>query len=198
MSVRGVGRNRLGGSAVRCGGPSLGPSLRSVRFSRIGLWAGCVRRSCQLVFLTRYARPFRLVFRLACPSRRGVSWLFFAVRSAVRPASQFARRFVISYRLSVPLHPSRCLVSSGGPFLRLVSLSRSFCSRLVCPFVSRGEGVHYLRVRLSRLVAACPRPRCPSRGIRLSDGGGGMGVPFDDTGDAPFSSARFPPIRRRR
>lgn len=91
------------------------PSLRVRLISPYRLWAGCVRRFCQLVFLThcvrlrsspfiirwRWGVSFSLSSRLS--SRRlvslGVSWLFFAARPSSRLSHQFVQRLVKQFVL---------------------------------------------------------------------------------------------------
>ena len=211
------------------------PSLRSVRFPRIGLKPDNVRRFCQLVSLTHCVRlrssPFVLA-RLRSSSVGGGSVSFsFSSRSSSRLARLVGRLVSIlcgspvvssysSIRLAFrclvspcdPYSSSRCFVSFSVSSVRLVkqlAFSR-FARRSVARLVVSGRVLasrsflflFYLArcvswpwgratARLTPcLVAACLFPCLSS--VIVGRGDSGIGVPLDDTRDAPFYSARFP------
>lgn len=133
---RGVGRYASAGRwcdlAARPSVPSPRLALRPVRFSRIGLRAGYVRRFCQLILLRHSLAVggradrflFRLVSRLACSSRGGVSC--YSLRLASRPvllinsirqrlARRLARRLALRSVSFVSCYPSRSGVSLSSP-----------------------------------------------------------------------------------
>lgn len=232
MFMRGVGRYASAGRrcdlAVRLSCRSIRPvpSVRSIFPYRL---AGGMRAPfLSALFLASsvgggsYRFTYRLVPRLACPSRGDVSWLFFealssarlvlpinspggplprlafrlvassrsASRPAVRLSARSCSRFVrlsrqavriLSFRLAVRCLVSWCRVVFSVSFSSVLIVYRSLCLMTV------GTAA----VHLSRLVAACLIPVAFRCGIRFGDGGGGIGVPFDDTRYAPFSSARF-------
>ena len=159
---------------------SIRPALRSVRFSRIGLRAGCGRRFCQLVFphslrssllvcvrlclsafvallvsvryplaAGRIVFPYslrssvRLVPRLVCPSRPGVSWIFF----------RFARRIVL--RPAFPVLPGVSAPSVLLPPSRRASRSAARFSARLCRLVraSRPSSRQAVRIFSFRLAA---------------------------------------------
>lgn len=153
MSVRGVGRYTSAGwwcdLAVSLSVPSPRLALRLVRFPRIGLRAGEVRRFCQLVSLRcsisggadRF--PFRLVSRLALSVSCGVSYLFFAICLSSRFTRQFAGvslsrlawRFVScpSVLLVVPRNPALLGSSfsvSPGRLVKQLAFSFRLAARL--------------------------------------------------------------------
>ena len=241
--MRGVGRYA---SAGRWRDLASRPSSRPLvslcgpfDFPRIGLRADVVRRFCQLVFITRFARlrssslvsvrhslaaeqivfPFvsSLVslFRLVGASRD------YSLRFACQSVS--SRRFagVSLFRLarrsvscsSVLLVVSRCLVLPGlsSPLVSLGFSLSSPCSlvslggssrRLVGRGVSSVIRLSFRSLFCSRIISLVAVSWPWRRRLVLSPVSwrrcvGGMVVSFDDTGDAPFLSARFPLIRVR-
>lgn len=202
------------------------PSMRLVRFPRIGLRLGNVRRFCQLVLLCHsvgggaYRFLSRLVFRLVCPSRvasrlyslRFARRLVLLINSLGVSLSRFVRRPGSPSCLSFlgvspcsahrsPSRPSsrplvssssRCsLVSPGGSWCRVVSLRLVlFCSCLISLVASHGHGGGSSFVVSFRSSRGCVFLSLLSSVI-VGRGDGGVSVPFDDTKDAPFSSARF-------
>lgn len=175
----------------------------------------CWRRGVSFS-LTRYARPFvsflfsspHLVGRLVailCGSlvgsyrllvSSGGSSLRLACRSSVfRLVRLIVTRLVSSSRPLVSSSSSYSLVSPGGSSWRFVvsgSVFRLvlFCSRrisLVASHVHGGGSSFVVSFRSSR---GCVFLSLLSSVI-VGRGDGGVSVPFDDTKDAPFSSARF-------
>ena len=110
--------------------------------------------------LTRYARPFVSFIFSSCPSRMGVSSLFFAVRPSSRIAHQFARRLVVSSRPA-----ARFPVSSLVSFL-LVPFSVSFIPfrphRILVPSGDTRGGAIFFSSALVSFVGAVfhHAPRC--------------------------------------
>lgn len=229
---RGVGRYASAGRRRDFGFSSLVPSsrlaLRLVRFPRIGLRAGCVRR-----FLLAhspasfrggwsYRFPFRLVPRLACPSRVGVSCLFFAVRSSIRFISSICRCLVVPSRSAIRLlflRPARrssvsCLarlIVSHRLARRLVKQSvfsfrpaacragwvlsfRSFCSRLISLVaVSWPWGRAAARLAIALwLCVSFPVAILHRGAVAIAE----MGVPFDDTEGRAVLFSSFSPSGR--
>ena len=157
------------------------------------------RSSSRLLRLVGASRGYSLRFALASrPVRQfiGVSLPRLVRRLVRRPVfssrlCRFVRHLVRSSRQAVRIliFVRRLVISSCG--IGLWSSSRSFCSRLislVC--VSWSWGRRRLVILISWRRAFVPI--VSRRGIRLGDGVGGMVMPFNDTGDAPFYSARFP------
>lgn len=205
-----------------------------VRFPRIGLKPGNVRRFCQLVS-PHSLRSSSLVCSSRPSSRRlvscGVSSLFFAVHPSSRLVHQFAggslRRLVRrsgSPSCSLFLGVSPCPVhrfSSRVPVSSARLVKQSVFSRFAWRLVSavRGVGSGSLCLPSHPLLFSYHLTRCRFMAMGMGSGssfavsyrcgvfpsrcpvvesdwvmtvGMEMGVPFDDTRDAPFYSARFP------
>lgn len=140
-----------------------------VRFLRIGLWAGSVRRFCQLVFLTHSVRlrssslvsvrcPLaagRIVFPYSLSSSvRLVLLLVASSRVASRGYSlRLARRLVSSCPSIRPA--ARCLVSSGVSFGGPPIVSFVSFRSASCPPVSSSSSYSLVSPGGSFLVSWC-------------------------------------------
>lgn len=197
-----------------------GAPFLSARFLALSVSGGSVSFSLTRyarLFVSSLFSSLRLVWRLVsilCGSLVGSSRLPInspAIRCPVSsggPVSRLVHRSSVFRlaRLIVLFSFARLVrsVSSSNPYSlvspeRLVSAVRGVSCAL-CPssrsllfssYPSVASHGHGGGSSFSSRCGVFPSP-LPRRGIRLCDDGDVMGVPFDDTRDAPFYSARFP------